>query len=169
MLKAHFPVGRLTFILGVLLLASGGVKATTISLGANVGTFSYTVTSDIFDCNDLYTYTRYDFNNMVYTPVDGVQHSLGSDSTYYIKGGDPGCPASHGGPTIRDNEADYSLVIVPQDGDLNVTVTVPGYVNPKFAVLGVTYAPPGPQSFVEYSNSTLISNTSSISSSFASG
>src|SRR5437867_10902708 len=69
MLKAHFPVGRLTFILGVLLLASGGVKATTISLGANVGTFSYTVTSDIFDCNDLYTYTRYDFNNIVYTPV----------------------------------------------------------------------------------------------------
>jgi hypothetical protein len=41
-----------------------------------------------------------------------------------------------------------------------------GYVNPKYVVVGVTYAPPGPQSNVTYTNSTLVGNTLSLSNSF---
>jgi hypothetical protein len=173
MLKAHFLAVRLVLILGILLLASGSVRAQTnqtINLGANVGTFSYTVTSNLFDCTDVYTYTENDFTNFVYTSVDGVQHPF-TDTTYTIHStgaGNP-CPSSVG-PTITENGGAYTLVIAPHlTAQLNVTVTVPGYVNPKFAVLGVTYAPPGPQSFVQYTNSTLVSNTSSVSNSFASG
>lgn len=170
MLKAHFLAVRFAFILGVLLVVSAGVRAQTnhtINLGPNVGTFSYTETSTLYDCTDVYTYTEYDFYNFVYTSVDGVQHSF-SDTTYSDRSQDSACKGV--GPTVTENGAGYTLVIVPHwTGDLTATVTVPGYVNPKFVVLGVTYAPPGPQSSVNYSNSTLVSNTTSLSSSFASG
>jgi len=41
-----------------------------------------------------------------------------------------------------------------------------GYVAPKYVILGVTYAPPGPQSYVDYTNSTFVSSTTSLNSSF---
>ncbi len=45
-----------------------------------------------------------------------------------------------------------------------------GYVDPKYIVLGVTYAPPGPSAstFVNYQNSTFVGTTRSLSSSFES-
>ena len=47
-------------------------------------------------------------------------------------------------------------------------VPIVGYVDPKFIVLGVTYAPPGPSAntFVSYSTAGSFSSTSSIMSSF---
>jgi hypothetical protein len=46
-----------------------------------------------------------------------------------------------------------------------------GYINPKYIVIGVTYAPPGPSpnTFVTYSTSTLIGSTESVSNSFMTG
>lgn len=173
MLKVHFPVGRLAFILGVLLLASGAVRAQTnqtINLGPNVGTFSYTVTANLFDCTDVYTYTEYDFDNFAYTSVDGVQHSF-TDSTYSIRGNSNSpCPNS-AGPTVTENGGDYTLVIAPHSGSgsLNVTVTVPGYINPKFMVVGVVYAPPGSASFVDYETSNLVSSTMTTKNTFSTG
>jgi len=43
---------------------------------------------------------------------------------------------------------------------------ITGFVNPKYVVVGVTYAPPGPQSSVTYSNSTFVGNTTTVNSSF---
>jgi hypothetical protein len=43
---------------------------------------------------------------------------------------------------------------------------VQGYINPKFIIVGVTYAPPGAQSSVTYTNSLLVGNTTTINSSF---
>jgi uncharacterized protein (TIGR03437 family) len=45
---------------------------------------------------------------------------------------------------------------------------ITGYVNPKYLVMGVTYAPPGPSTntFVQYQNSSLVGNTQSLSQSF---
>ena len=42
-----------------------------------------------------------------------------------------------------------------------------GFVDPKYIIVGVTYAPPGPSSNVTYTGTTSIGNTSSISSSFS--
>lgn len=52
------------------------------------------------------------------------------------------------------------------DGPAPVT----GYVDPKFIVVGVTYAPPGPSTntFVQYLNSTFVGSTESLSNSFTS-
>jgi hypothetical protein len=43
-----------------------------------------------------------------------------------------------------------------------------GFVNPRYIILGVTYAPPGPQSSVQYSTSTFVGSTTNLSSSFQS-
>lgn len=42
---------------------------------------------------------------------------------------------------------------------------ISGYVGPKYMVVGVTYVPPGPSSFVEYSTSSFFGTTTSLSSS----
>ena len=49
----------------------------------------------------------------------------------------------------------------------NITVPVvaptpvgtPGIVNPKYVVVGVTYAPPGPSSYVQYTGTTNVGDT----------
>jgi hypothetical protein len=46
---------------------------------------------------------------------------------------------------------------------------VSGFVEPKYVVLTVTYAPPGSASSVTYSNSTLLGTSSMISNSFTNG
>ena len=42
-----------------------------------------------------------------------------------------------------------------------------GLVYPKYVVVGVTYAPPGPSSYVQYAGTTSIGNTTTISNSFS--
>lgn len=51
------------------------------------------------------------------------------------------------------------------------TAAETGYIDPKFIVVGVTYAPPGPSSstWVSYGNSTTIGTTNSLSNSFMGG
>jgi hypothetical protein len=46
---------------------------------------------------------------------------------------------------------------------------VAGYINPKYLVVGVVYAPPGVQSTVAYTQSNTVSLTSNVSSIFGSG
>jgi hypothetical protein len=46
---------------------------------------------------------------------------------------------------------------------------VTGYINPKYVIVGVTYAPPGPLSYVSYQNSTLVGNTTSTNNTFTNG
>lgn len=48
-----------------------------------------------------------------------------------------------------------------------VPTTVTAYVNPKYVIVGVTYAAPGPSSNVTYTASTSLGTTSTLSSSFA--
>jgi hypothetical protein len=59
------------------------------------------------------------------------------------------------------------------DSNGGASITCPpavqGYLNPKYIVLGVTYAPPGPQSSVTYTNSQGVGTTTSISNSISQG
>lgn len=43
---------------------------------------------------------------------------------------------------------------------------VQGYINPKYMIVGLTYAPPGSQSSATYTNSVSVGNTTTINSSF---
>lgn len=53
--------------------------------------------------------------------------------------------------------------------DIYDSANVSGFVNPKYVILGVTYAPPGSASKVTYANSTTLGTGSSLSNSFAAG
>jgi hypothetical protein len=44
------------------------------------------------------------------------------------------------------------------------SVVITGFVNPKYVVVGVTYAPPGPSSNVTYTNSKLVGTTTTTTS-----
>jgi hypothetical protein len=44
--------------------------------------------------------------------------------------------------------------------------SVQGYINPKYLIVGVTYAPPGSQSSVTYTNNTLVGTSTTINNSF---
>jgi hypothetical protein len=51
----------------------------------------------------------------------------------------------------------------------SLVVGASGYIDPKYVVVGVTYAPPGPSSYVQYSSGTTLATTKSTSQSFSDG
>lgn len=81
----------------------------------------------------------------------------------------------HSAPDCDDNPK-YTLPLrsgctIKFDSQLAPAITcgdVPGYVGPKYLVVGVSYAAPGPGSFVQYSTSSSFGTTTSLSSSFSS-
>lgn len=52
--------------------------------------------------------------------------------------------------------------------DINITepAHTSGFINPKYVVVGVTYAPPGASSSVSYANTTMVGTTTNVSTSF---
>lgn len=64
----------------------------------------------------------------------------------------------------------FQVVFTPQNqsGSATASYFEIGYVNPKYIVVGVTYAPPGTSSTVQYTKSTFLGKTSTLSSSFSS-
>ncbi|MHB8302400.1 MAG: hypothetical protein ACYDC6_06110 [Acidobacteriaceae bacterium] len=81
-------------------------------------------------------------------------------------------PNSSGGSISGSTTIEY----VSEGGGSNLYVTVsvngtsivatPGYINPKYVVVGVIYAPPGTQSYVKYTDTASVGNTTTNSSSF---
>lgn len=80
---------------------------------------------------------------------------------------------SAAGTYIVSCRAQYTGTMNGVAATANITVVVspplsyPGFLNPKYIVVGVTYAPPGPSSFVQYTGTTSVGNTSTVASSFA--
>jgi hypothetical protein len=63
-----------------------------------------------------------------------------------------------------------SFTVVPFSatltGGTDAPAPIPGFINPKYIIVGVTYAPPGNQSTVTYQNSKLVGSTIDISHTF---
>jgi hypothetical protein len=54
------------------------------------------------------------------------------------------------------------VTVAPKSGSTTFYVGTSGYINPKYVVLGVFYAPPGSKSYVSYANSTTVSSTHTV-------
>jgi len=110
------------------------------------------------------------FSNFTYTPYQGSGQSLGTDTVDYISGSpdDPNCPPNGPTGTLTFYEAAYTISFNPtsSNGDGQATIWVPGYINPKYVVVAVVYAPPGSNSYVDYANSTLVSSTNTVTNTF---
>lgn len=62
--------------------------------------------------------------------------------------------------TVYTDDITVPVVAAPPPG-------VQGFIDPKYVVVGVTYAPPGSSSNVTYTNTTSVGNTTTISNSFS--
>lgn len=127
------------------------------------------------------------FQNFTYTPAGGSATGL-SGSIDYVFPCDSGYYNISGGWDYESNSYSsdgWSNQLNLSYGSCTITfnayeggggsasiycppppTTVTGYIDPKYIVLGVTYAPPGPQSYVTYSNSQTVATTVSLANSF---
>jgi hypothetical protein len=176
MFSSLWVLRRLTpvvFLAGALALP---LSAASYNFGVGLGTLSYTATEQkgarcIENNGRYFNYIVYSYYNFSYTSANGTITPI-SGGTSYTSGGAPsqGCPLIPPGPTITFNGSGYTIVIKPAtDEVVAATITIPGYINPKYEVLAVVYAPPGSQSNVDYTNSKSVSNTTTLTGTFISG
>ncbi len=96
-----------------------------------------------------------------FTPVSGADYNV--DTTYdelICETGDWSCPGDGTGAWSDGNDGLSASASGPPSG-------IQGFINPKYFVVGVTYAPPGPSSYVQYTGATSIGNTVQIGSTFS--
>lgn len=148
--------------------SSGGVS---VGPSAGLGTLNYTVTYQFVTCDDssqlTSTYQEWSYDNFVYVDGSGVSHAMNGAASYFRSNGDsPPCPGDYVGTGYLTGD-DMTITFVPDtDGYGTATLQpISGHINPKYIVLAVTYAPPGSQSNVNYSESTLLGNSTSIANS----
>lgn len=149
----------------------------TISV-KNGGSLSYYVTSSPKVCGGflkqplpLYYFDTY--SSFVYTSPSGAKTDL-TGSVQFMQN----TPTSLGScvrntpTTISLDGGGYLIQFTPgMESNIGMAVlqTPVGYLNPKYVILGVTYAPPGPASYVQYGTTTFLSTTNSATDSTSAG
>jgi hypothetical protein len=168
MRKSVLFVGSLS-VIAIVLLASSASAQTTINFGANLGHFTYTSTSKQAQCQgewgEIVSYT-----NFTYVSSQGITQNIPGTLVYHaFSGRDPRCPRSGSQGTYQGSGYTIVMTTPPSGpGCFCAVITVPGYVNPKYIVTGVIYAPPGHSSSVDYLNSNLVSSTVTTKTTYAS-
>ncbi len=165
------------------------------SIPLNGGTLSWTSTYSTGVCNaGKSTFGQYSLTNFVYSysypsPYNSgenipVSVSLPGSTAYFVNSiGQPYCPAngpvSPNGIPLYDSGQFYRVWFTAGangGGSATMEGFSMGGVAPKYLVLGVVYAPPGPgstgsfgPSYVDYTNTTQLGANTTWSSSFANG
>lgn len=166
---------RLLLCLVTLVIAAVSATAQIYheTIPAGSGTLSYTVTVTINYC----TATGTDHLPYWFSAYSGFSYKV-SGTTTALAGGDDtttgtpthlcGPPSNY--PPVTLSSSGIEIIFTPSGtfgGSAAVATVSPGFINPKYVVVGVTYAPPGPSSYVQYTNATTVGNTSTVSSSFS--
>lgn len=128
------------------------------------GTLTYTVTSNGSGCSGMVT----SYYTWTFTDPSGVHHYFAGTSEFNV------LECKFESSTSLDEwstDGIYYLQAKGSTGSVTAEAGQTGYIDPKYVVVGVTYAPPGPSSntFVQYTNSTLVGSTVSVTNSFTSG
>jgi hypothetical protein len=167
---------RLSFFLALFLGLPLAGKAQTCSQNPSVqfGTAS-TVPDSSYACYDATQSTCYGCQ-LVSTSNDAPTFSATWPS-YFNPGGTINIPVSFDPSAGGTYSASLSATYWSQSSYHYETLTITasgtysapinGFINPKYVVVGVTYAPPGTSSSVTYTNTTSVGNTTSISNSFS--
>jgi hypothetical protein len=109
----------------------------------------------------------YTYSNWAYKDSGGVSHSFQGTTYYEAQVGNTRsnyCPARYGTLDAFSTDGQYYLQARGSTGSTSGSNV--GFINPKYIVVGVTYAPPGPTSSVTYTNSILVGTTTTTTSSF---
>jgi hypothetical protein len=159
--------------------ATAQISAQNISV-QNGGSLTYSVVSIPKPCGTQFLrpplpQPEYDldtYSNFVYTNVAGIQTDL-TGSAQYVQNTSTSlgvCAINKVTPVLLDGGG-YLIQFTPGGNSTVGTAVLQtplGYLNPKYVILGVTYAPPGPSSFVQYTTTTFLSTTSSMTNSTSS-
>ncbi len=184
MITVYSTLRRLRSLLPLALLATSLATAwaQTESTGVGGGTLSWTVAYSSGRCGEEgdNSYQSWSFSAFEFA-YGGSTYSVSGGGVYFNSPGtSAGCPPSGAQPTVLPislpSNVDNGCVVdfTPESGGSGyATLTnncpvqsLTGYVDPKYVVVGVTYAPPGPASFVQYQASTTVGTTKSLSNSF---
>jgi len=156
-------------------LSAGEATATNTSTGSiqvpGGGTLSYTVSTTIINnptcAGDIPSYLSISFTSFSYSTAEITNPTVISN----VKGV-AGCSGDQiSTPATLTLNNLCSLIFKPAYyGAPSATTSCPNFSTyPKYIVLGVSYAPPGPTSFVQYSQSNSLSTTLTDKSSYSSG
>jgi hypothetical protein len=157
-----------------LLTADASATVYNETIPAGLGTLSYTatvtaLTCQVFVAHQLRTLTYYDvaYGSFSYTasgvttPLTGSVDSV--DDPSYIPG--QPCPASSF-PSVSLTGGGVAIAFTPS-GETGGAAVYGGFINPKYLIVGVMYAPPGAKSTVTYANNNVVGNSNSITESFS--
>jgi hypothetical protein len=157
------------FTLATALFSFGQTGSTTV-VGGGILSWNYTSHNSVCGTSNPgnIPFTEFDFSGFVYNG-----QSLSGTAAYIDVAQVPGCPPQGPEPTggLTLAGSDFTITFFPQDGgsgSATIISTISGFINPKFVILGVTYAPPGNQSFVQYANSSTQGTSTSYGMSFTS-
>lgn len=158
------------------------VYALTQSTNVGGGTLSWTVTQSTGVCGEwhTFTFTEWSLSNFQFL-YGGTTYPLSGSAAYLQDNNSTiGCPPNGPEPAVlplsTPSSVDDGCAIdftaeSGGQGSASISSTcvgVQGYIDPKYVVLGVTYAPPGPNSFVTYTNSSSVGITTSLINTFTS-
>ena len=174
----------------LLTLMAGVASAQTYNatISAPGGTLSYTATATAGNCGSggfhVIFYQRIVYSNFSYT-VSGTTYPLtGTDTAILIveSGGGTNCITNSDPPVTLKTPID-EIVFTPTpnnngaapylcnqncaDGSAAPAPGLTGWVNPKYKIVGIAYTVPGEQSYVQYTDTTMMGTSSSTSSSFS--
>ena len=170
-------VTRSALFVFVALVANAAVaNANSISVNGG-GTLTFQAAAHTSSCLDPSrsppasgSYSEAVFSNFSYTDAAGITQALTGTVTYISGDGKGSCPASSGS-NITFTATDGVITFAGNSagtGNASIALTaVTGSILPKYVVLAVTYAPPGSQSNVNYTNSTMVGTSTSLSNSFS--
>lgn len=156
-------------VIALAVLSSGQTIAGTLSVSSTTTTTSGTCS--IRTTTDTWTFT--DTLNVAHAfPRTTNTHFLLGCSSSCGGGTKSGCTTGCGcpptGSTSQNEWSSDGRYFLQATGAGGSVTAEAGYVDPKFLVVGVTYAPPGPSAntSVSYMNSIFVGSTQSLSQSF---
>jgi hypothetical protein len=150
------------------------LAATLITLASAQLTNS-TKTS-MYECVNTQWYYNYNYSNWQYKDPSGVEHAFPGSTqvenriSYTCGDGAHTCYCGVNLDTSLDtlsSDGRYYLTAKGASGSVQSVTSQSGYINPRYVILGVTYAPPGSQSYVQYGDTTMIGTSTSLNGSFS--
>ncbi len=159
-------------VLQMLSLITGVTFATQTTIAVTGGgSLTYTDSTYTASCqghngrSTIY-YSVTSFSGFSYDSPSGVVTNLpGSGSAIQNSGCGTGSSFSK---ILSSSPSTLSVSFVGAvGGNGSAILGVPGFVNPKYKILGVVYTVPGVQSYVQYTNTTMMGTSTSTSSSFS--
>jgi len=166
---------RLGVCLALFLLPATLASAGTYQIPAGSGTLSYTETTTSVQCSYFYinhivysTDYHYTYSNFSYT-VSGVTTPLTGGTTVDVGNGEGSCINLSYPVWLTSTTIDVHFIPDEPTGGSVDQFGYPGWINPKYKVVDIMYAPPGSKSTATYSDNTVVGSSTTFSSSFSDG